>query len=226
MDARHRRLHALTGVIPLGVFVVVHLLLNATALFGALRFERVVGGLATSPIEPIVALVFVGLPLAYHALYGIRRVMRAPADAEESGYKRPRLDALMRLTSVVLFVFVIAHTYEMRVGRSPGSLHTKLTMDLSSTKWGVPLIAFGYLLGVAAVAFHLAYGCFAVLESRGRASRRAAILSVAGGALLFLIGSATVISFSGGGTLVPDADPAREVPCPAPNTAPAPPSSR
>jgi succinate dehydrogenase hydrophobic anchor subunit len=128
----------------------------------------------------------------------------------------------MRITSVVLFVFVVAHTIEMRIGRSVPSLHTKLTMELSSTKWGIPFVAFGYLLGVGAVAFHLAYGCFAVLESRGRASRRAAIQSVAGGALLFLIGSATVIAFSSGGTLFAEPDPAREVPCPAP----APPSSR
>jgi succinate dehydrogenase / fumarate reductase, cytochrome b subunit len=217
MDVRLRRLHALAGVIPLGVFVIVHLLVNATALGGASRFDRVMGGLASSPVEPFVTVLFVGVPLAYHALYGIARVRRAPADAVESGYKRPRLDVLMRLTSVVLFVFVIVHTYEMRIGRSPSSLHTKLTMDLSSTKWGVPLIAFGYLLGLAAVAFHLAYGCFAVLESRGRATRRAAILSIAGGALLFLIGSATVISFSSGGTLFAEPDPSREVPCPSPS---------
>jgi succinate dehydrogenase/fumarate reductase cytochrome b subunit (b558 family) len=216
MDARHRRLHALTGVIPLGVFVVLHLLLNATALAGPSRFDRVVGGLARSPIEPFVTLVFVGLPLAYHALYGIRRVFRAPPDAEASGYRRPRLDGLMRFTSIVLFVFVIAHTIEMRVDRSPAALHTKLMMDLSSTKWGVPLVAFGYLVGVAAVAFHLAYGCFAVLESRGRATRRAAIVSAAGGAFLFLLGSATVIAFAGGGTLIEDVDPAKQVPCPTP----------
>ena len=115
------------------------------------------------------------------------------------------------------FVFVVAHTYEMRVGRSPASLHTTLVMHLSSTKWGVPFVAFGYILGVASVAFHLAYGCFAVLESRGRASRRAAILSVFFGALLFSIGSATVISFSGGGTLFAEPDPAKEVPCPSPS---------
>lgn len=217
MNPRLRRLHALAGVIPLGVFTVVHVLSNATALGGPSRFDRFVGGLAANPIEPVVTLLFVGVPLAYHALYGILRVRRAPADAEASGYTRPRLDVLMRLSSVVLFVFVIAHTWEMRVGRSPSSLHTKLTMDLSSTKWGVPFIAFGYLAGIAAVAFHLAYGCFAVLQSRGRASRRAAKLSIAGGALLFSIGAATVISFSSGGALFTEPDPAREVPCPAPS---------
>lgn len=222
MNERLRRLHALAGVIPLGVFVVVHLLVNATALAGPSRFERIMGGLAANPLEPFVTLLFVGVPLAYHALYGIRRVGRAPADAEESGYKRPRLDLLMRLSSVVVLVFVIAHSWEMRVGRSPSTLHTKLTMNLSATKWGVPLIAFGYLAGIAAVVFHLVYGCFAVLESRGRASRRAAILSVACGALLFSIGSATVISFSGGGTLFTEPDPAREVPCPSPAPASAP----
>ena len=179
------------------------------------------GGLAANPLEPFVTAIFVGIPLAYHALYGITRVLRAPADAEESGYKRPRLDLLMRVSSVVLLVFIVAHVVEMRMGRVPSGIHTKLTMDLSSTKWGVPLVAFGYLLGVAAVAFHLAYGCFAVLESRGRASRRAAIVSIASGAILFVLGSATVISFAGGGTLIEDADPAKQVPCPAP---PLPPS--
>jgi succinate dehydrogenase / fumarate reductase, cytochrome b subunit len=217
MSVRLRRLHALAGVIPLGVFVVVHLLVNATALGGVSRFDRFMGGLASNPLEPFVTVLVVGLPLTYHAFYGLARVRRAPSDAEASGYKRPRLDLLMRTTSIVLFVFILAHTYEMRFSRSPSSLHTKLTMDLSSTKWGVPLVAFGYLAGIAAACFHLAYGCFAVLESRGRASRRAAIASVAGGALLFLIGSATVIAFSGGGTLFPEPDPARDVPCPSPS---------
>lgn len=203
-------------MIPLGVFVVVHLLLNATALAGVSRFDRIMGGLAANPLEPFVTLVFVGIPLAYHALYGITRVRRAPVDAEESGYKRPRLDVLMRLSSVILLVFIVAHVVEMRMGRTPSAIHTKLTMDLSSTKWGVPLVAFGYLLGVAAVAFHLAYGCFAVLESRGRATRRTAIVSIASGAILFVLGSATVISFASGGTLFEDADPTRQVPCPAP----------
>jgi succinate dehydrogenase / fumarate reductase, cytochrome b subunit len=216
MDARHRRLHALTGVIPLGVFVVLHLLLNGAALAGPSRFDRYVGSLARSPIEPVVTLLLVGLPFAYHALYGIRRVLRAPPDAEASGYKRPRLDGLMRFTSVILFVFVIAHTIEMRIGRSVAALHTKLTMDLSTTKWGIPFIAFGYLLGIAAVAFHLAYGCYAVLESRGRASRRTGIAAIAAGALLFVLGSATVIGFAGGGALIEEPDPAKQVPCPTP----------
>jgi succinate dehydrogenase / fumarate reductase cytochrome b subunit len=216
-DARLRRLHALAGVIPLGVFVVVHLLVNASALAGPSRFDRIAGGLARNPLSIFVDVVFVGIPLAFHGLYGLRRAFERQPDAEESGYKRPRLDVLMRVTSIVLFLFVIAHTLEMRLGRSVGALHTKLTMDLSWTKWGVPLIAFGYLLGIAAVAFHLAYGCFAVLESRGRASRRAAIASVAGGTLLFMIGAATVIAFSGGGTLIAEPDPSREVPCPAPS---------
>jgi hypothetical protein len=89
-------------------------------------------------------------------------------------------------------------------------------MHLSSTRWGIPFIALGYIVGIAAVAFHLAYGCFAVLESRGRASRAAAIASVAGASLLFLLGSATVIAFAGGGTLIDEPDPARAVPCPSP----------
>jgi succinate dehydrogenase/fumarate reductase cytochrome b subunit (b558 family) len=210
-----RRLHTLAGVIPLGVFVVVHVLVNATALAGPARFDRIASGLARSPVSPFVDFVFVGIPLAYHALYGLRRVFRRPDDAEAHGYRRPRLDILMRITSAILFVFVIAHTLELRLGRSIPSIYTRLMMELSSTKWGIPLVALGYVIAVAAVAFHLAYGCFAVLESHGRASRRAAIASVAGGTLLFLIATSTIIAIAGGGALIEDRDPAREVPCPA-----------
>lgn len=213
-----RRLHAIAGVVPLGVFLVVHLLVNASALAGAARFDRVVGGLARLPISTPVETLFVGVPLLYHAFYGLGRALRPPADAEVHGYRRPRLDGLMRITSLLLFVFIAAHAWELRIhraafGGSIAALHTRLAMHLSSTSGGVPWIALGYVLGIAAACFHLAYGCHAVLVATGRATRRTATAALAGGALLFVVGTATVIALATGGTLFEGADPAADVPC-------------
>ncbi len=213
-----RRLHAIAGVVPLGVFVVVHVVVNASALAGAARFDRVVGGLARLPISTPFETIFVGVPLAYHAFYGLTRALKRPRDAEEHGYRHPRLDVLMRITSLVLLVFIVAHVWELRIhraafGGSIAALHTRLTMHLSSTTGGVPWIALGYVLGLAAACFHLPYGCYAVLASAGRATRRTAAAALAAGALLFVVGTATVIALATGGTLFEDEDPASKVPC-------------
>lgn len=217
-----RRLHAIAGVVPLGVFLVVHVLVQASALGGAARFDRVVGGLARMPIATPFETLFVGVPLAYHALYGLRRSFVRPADAEAHGYTRPRLDLLMRITSLVLLVFIVAHAWELRIhraafGGSIAALHTRLSMHLSSTSGGTPWTALGYVVGVAAAAFHLAYGCNAVLAASGRATRGRAIACIAGGALLFGVGVTTVIALATGGTLFAEEDPASAVPCGPPS---------
>jgi succinate dehydrogenase / fumarate reductase cytochrome b subunit len=226
-----RRLHAIAGVVPLGVFVVVHLLVNASALAGPARFDRVVGGLARLPFSGAFELLFVGVPLAFHALYGLRRAVKWPADAGANGYGRPRLDVLMRITSLVLVVFVVVHAWELRIhraalGGSIAALHTRLAMHLSSTAGGVPWIALGYLAGIAAACFHLAYGCHAVLAASGRASRRTAIASIGGGALLFVAGATTVIALATGGTVFAEEDPAAALPCGPEAPAPSPTTSR
>lgn len=197
---------------PLGVFVVVHVLVQATALAGPGRYARVVGGLARLPVTRVVELLFVALPLAFHAIYGLVHVVRPPPDAEAFGYRRPRLDRLMRITSVVVLVFVLGHAAGLR-GAATEALHSTLSAHLSTTTWGVPVVALGYVVGLAAVSFHLAYGCWAVLVATDRAGRRAAAASIAGGALLFTIGTSTVIALSAGGTIFADEDPASAVPC-------------
>lgn len=213
-----RRMHSVAGVVPLGVFLVVHVLVQATALSGPLRYGRVVSGLARLPGAGAVELVFVGLPLALHALYGLARSFRRPKDAEAWGYRRPGLDLLMRITSLVLFVFVIAHVWTLRLGRAlhggaVDALHTRLTMQLSSTWGGVPWIALAFVVALAAASFHLAYGGYAVLLASGRTTRRTAAAAIGFGSVLFCVGTATVIALSSGGTLFDDVDPVSEVPC-------------
>jgi len=210
MDDRLRRLHAISGVMPLGVFVVVHILVNATALSGPIRYDRVVGGLARLPMAWLFEVLFVGVPLAFHAGSGLARLRQEK--------KKKPLDVLQRVASVLLLVFVVAHAWETRFaggGREIVDIQTRLMMHLSTTTGMIPLIALGYIVGLAVTCFHLGYGCWTVLETSGRASRRVARWTIAGTTLLFVVGLATILGLATGGTLVPDVDPASAIPCPS-----------
>src|SRR5438067_544013 len=70
------RIHAVTGVVPLSLFLVEHVFVNASALWGGVAFDAWVGALARSPVLPAFEIVFVLLPLAFHAFYGLAMTLR------------------------------------------------------------------------------------------------------------------------------------------------------
>src|SRR5437879_12100426 len=66
-----RRLHSLTGIIPVGAFLVEHILVsNSTAISGPDAYARQVSFLANLPLVFFLELIGIWLPIAFHALYG------------------------------------------------------------------------------------------------------------------------------------------------------------
>jgi len=66
-----RRLHSLTGIIPVGAFLFEHILIsNATAISGPAAYARQVRFLASLPLVPVLELFGIWLPILFHALYG------------------------------------------------------------------------------------------------------------------------------------------------------------
>jgi succinate dehydrogenase/fumarate reductase cytochrome b subunit (b558 family) len=232
-----RRAHAVTGVVPLGAFLVEHLLVNAGALGGQRRFDRWTGLTRESGIVTALEVVFVLLPLAYHALYGAALALRAKPSAELDPMRSRRLAITMRAAGVVTLVFVLAHLWEYRIkhaffGLAPASIYTLLAERMSTTWGGVPWIALGYVAGIAATTFHFAYGLLAARELFGGGEsaagrRRAVIMSSILGGALFLAGATTVIALATGTRLLPADDAGMTPPCGSAEAPPAPgPSSR
>jgi succinate dehydrogenase / fumarate reductase cytochrome b subunit len=236
--SRYRRLHTLSGAVVLGAFLVEHLLTNASALGGVARFDAVVGAIERFSLLPLFEVVFIVVPLAFHAGYGIhllRRGRTSESTADIERYGDRRLWMLQRVSAVILLVFVLFHIWELRLQRLFGSpadaLYTTLTARLSWTWAGVPWIALFYLLGVLAAATHFSNGLFAATaafqiaaDRTGR--RRLRMMTTALGLILFLIGGATVIGLATGTRLLPGADDdsaAPSAPCGSAAPAPSPP---
>ena len=66
-----RRLHSLSGIVPVGAFLFEHILIsNSTAISGPDAYARQVSFLANLPLVFFLELFGIWLPIAFHALYG------------------------------------------------------------------------------------------------------------------------------------------------------------
>ncbi len=217
-----KRILTLTGVFPLGFFLVEHIGVNASSLGGAARFDAVVGSLVRSSWMPIVEIVVVLVPLLLHTVYGLH-VLATRKPVRTYPLLADRMQLLQRASSVLLLLFVAGHLWELRIHRwmsalPTSAIHARLAEHLSSTKWGVPWIAVGYLIGVGAAAFHFANGLWAYgVERNGLTTehekKRAAIVPFLVGAILFIVGAATVITLSNGGGILPEPEPTTTSTC-------------
>jgi succinate dehydrogenase/fumarate reductase cytochrome b subunit (b558 family) len=222
-----RRLFSLTGVVPLGVFLVVHVVVNARAVRGEQAFAESADALARIPALPLVELLFVLLPLVVHAAIGLWLVASRQPLAEPSPYP-PGVAAAMRVTGLVALAFLAMHLPELRfrgLVRSPsgGELATRLAADLSSTWHGLPWRGAAYLLASACIVFHFAAGLWGFFARTRRGSddraRRWAALGVAlvGSAMWLLLVDAVVFHATGARLFGSRAAATSEIgPCPPP----------
>jgi succinate dehydrogenase/fumarate reductase cytochrome b subunit len=189
-------LFELSGVVPLGVFLCVHLGLYASTLFGAAGASP---GSASGALL-VLEIALVWLPFALHAGYGLRSTFGAlPAQAPERS-----ASLLLRLTGAVALAFLAAHLYWFRwpivSGRyAPGDAVLLLAERLSTRSGGVPLGAAAHLAGLLAVAAHFGLGLTRFLERWGVA-RGARVREICAGLgfVLFAFGAATVIDLATG----------------------------
>ena len=205
-----RRLHSLTGTLPVGAFLLVHLWTNSRALAGVDAYDRSSVAAAT-PFFVFLEVVTLHVPLAYHAVYGLVLVMTA---RERSvGLEAKSLARVVdRASSVATLAFIVYHLWQFRIpvalGRMrPSDYFPALCNTLSSTTYlGIPLAASLYLVGLAATSYHFAYGLAGLPATWGmrvpeRLNRWTLGASVTMGIIVFLVGASTVLYFATGSTV-------------------------
>src|SRR5207237_607866 len=109
-----RRLHSLSGIVPVGAYMVIHLLTNASVLDGAAAFQRRVYAIhSLGAVLPLVEWTFIFLPLIYHAVYGILITRGALPNSSTYKYTSNVRYTLQRATGMIAFVFIFWHVFHM-----------------------------------------------------------------------------------------------------------------
>ncbi len=206
-----QRLHSLSGVVPLGAFLLFHLWITSSLGGSRAVYDRQVGFLHGGPLLGLLEVFLVIVPLVYHGAYGIVRSLQ-PRDPNHA-YSNDVMVTLQRATGIIVLVFVAAHVWEFRGqtwthGLAVSSYSTTLTEHLSSTQQGVPFLALGYLAGIAATVFHLVAGMSSFCTTWGftttvTARNRARVLFRVVGVLLFVLSAALVVQIATGTRFFP-----------------------
>lgn len=206
-----RRLFSLSGVIPIGGFVLVHLWDNAKALQGRAAYVDMINSSGRTPYRTAIEIGIIFVPILFHTVLGLKYLLDARYNVGAYPYSGNWMYTLQRLTAGLVLVFLAYHLWELRLqkllaGLDAGGYFDTLCRNLSSTMTGVPVVALLYVIGIGAAAFHVANGlwgfCFSWgIASSRRSQRLAANLFGVVGLLIFLLGANTVVYFATGSKL-------------------------
>lgn len=162
-----RKLHSLLGVIPVGFFLVEHLLTNYTAVDGHSAFVDQINWLNSLPLVFFLELFGIWLPLLYHAVYGLYVAYQARNNVNNYSYFRNQMFMLQRVTGVLTFLFVAWHFFETRFQVLIGTVdheHLGITMHEIATN---PIMFGVYVVGIVSSVFHFSNGMWSFLVSWG-----------------------------------------------------------
>jgi succinate dehydrogenase / fumarate reductase cytochrome b subunit len=151
-----KRLHTLSGVVPLGGFLAEHLWANVHAIEGPAAFNAEVNYLEHLPFLFIIEMVLIVIPLLYHLLYGIVVMLDARYNVTEMPYFRNWMFSLQRWTGAFMIVFIGYHYWQFRLRSYFGQIN--LNFDAVAQQLHHPWMAAFYVLGVLATVFHFSNG--------------------------------------------------------------------
>ncbi len=206
--ARHefllRRLHSLSGLVPVGAYMVVHLVTNASVLGGAATFQGNVDKIhALGPLLPIVEWTFIFIPILFHAIFGFVIIKGGLPNTQNYAYRNNFRYTLQRITGVLAFVYIAFHIWHLHhYGHSLGGGKFDPEHATSSTAAALNSlpVKIAYAIGMLSCVFHLANGIWMMGITWGvwvspAAQRRADYICAAFGIVVAVIGLGAMKGF-------------------------------
>jgi succinate dehydrogenase / fumarate reductase, cytochrome b subunit len=208
-----RRLHSLSGLIPVGAYMVVHLLVNSTIINGPGAFQNNVNQIhSLGLVLPAVEWGFIFIPLLFHMLVGLWIIRTGKPNHDQYRYVSNWRYTWQRWTGVIATVFILLHVFHLHgwfhaewwmrnvaepLGMAkfrPYNAASTLALAMSGYVWPV-----FYVVGVLASCFHLANGIWTMGITWGvwvspRAQRGASTVCAVFGVLLAFLGLSTILT--------------------------------
>lgn len=151
-----RRFHSLIALIPLGLFLCFHFLLNSAVFISNDAYLQVINFMKNAPFIIVLELVLIAIPILFHGIYGIYIAFLAKNNAFQYKYYRNLAFYLQRITSFIVLAFVIWHVYTVRIAvHTPEGIIGTLVAQMQN-----PLTLLLYIVGVVGTIFHFTNGLF------------------------------------------------------------------
>lgn len=207
------RLFSLAGLIPVGAYMVVHLLTNVTIINGVAAFQENVDRIhSLRNFLTIVEWTFIFIPLSFHAAVGWLIISGAMPNPNSYPYASNLRYTAQRVTAIIAFFFIAFHVIQLH------HFFGAPFREIGDTKFGAQFnpehaassaavalqpvwIKIVYLVGMLATVYHFANGLWTQgitwgVWTSAAAQRRASWISVFVGLALATVGTLALFGFS------------------------------
>src|SRR5580658_1039341 len=132
-----RKLHSLLGIIPIGAFLIEHLLSNFEALKGPAAYGAQVKFLNSLPLVRVLEWTFIFLPILYHGLYGVYIWLRGKSNIIYYPWAGNWMYVAQRYTGLIAFSYIGYHVATQRfmgvsLPENPGASFHKVQAELQN----------------------------------------------------------------------------------------------
>ncbi|HUB03312.1 MAG TPA: hypothetical protein VL983_11515 [Terriglobales bacterium] len=153
-----RRLHSLTGIIPIGAFLLEHFISNFEAFKGPEAYGKQVAFLNSLPLVLALEIFFIWIPILYHGLYGVWIWWNGDSNVAEYPWQGNWLYTAQRWTGIIALIYMVQHTYYLRftgvhLPSHPMQSFAKVQGELQN-----PLMVAFYAIAIVAASWHFCYG--------------------------------------------------------------------
>jgi len=160
----NRKLHSLLGVIPVGLFLIQHLVINHFATGGEESFNKAAGFMGNLPFRIFLEIFIIFLPLLFHAIYGLYIAFTAKSNVGRYSFFRNWMFLLQRVTGVITLIFVTWHVWQTRIQAAMGTeVNYQMMEDILSS----PFMLIFYIIGVISTIFHFSNGLWSFCVTWG-----------------------------------------------------------
>lgn len=160
----NRKLHSLLGVVPIGIFLIVHLVVNHFIVNGQEAFNNAAGFMEKLPFLIVLEFIMIYLPILFHAIYGLYIVFTAKHNVKNLGYFRNWMFLFQRISGVITFIFIVWHVWQTRIQRMMGA---EVNYDMMHDIVENPFMLGFYIVGIVSTVFHFSNGLWSFLVSWG-----------------------------------------------------------
>ncbi|UTT42087.1 MULTISPECIES: succinate dehydrogenase cytochrome b558 subunit [Exiguobacterium] len=198
-DYFSRKVHSLLGVIPIGLFLIVHLSVNYYIVDGVESFNKAAKFMESLPYLYFLEVTVIALPMIFHGVYGVYYAFLGSINTNRYSYARNWMYMIQRFTGVFLVIFIAWHVWETRLAKLRG---VEVNAEMMQNIVDNPLMLIFYIVGILSATFHFANGLwsFAITWGITQSPRSQRFMSYVSGVVflaLSFVGIRSILTFAG-----------------------------
>lgn len=209
-----RRLHSLSGLVPVGAYMCVHLITNSSLTSGVEVFQNAVFAIHALPYLPVIEWLFIFSPIIFHAVVGVWIARSGHSNLSSYPLAGNRRYTWQRITGYIAFVFIFTHVFHLHgwfhndwwlknvaepLGMAqfrPYNAGSSLATAMGSLGLVWPIF---YVIGMLSCTFHLANGIWTAGITWGLwltppSQRRASVACTVFGILISMAGLSSLVA--------------------------------